>query len=496
MSNHHLNLVSGQFSDSELWRVMVLLSPGDRLGLSGEFANYLAHANRGELYLAVIYPADNPVEKSLAQATLNDITRTAEANNTAVASSLLLETNSNRNDILTSFLKDNRIDFLLIRADSRCVQYVNNISSPFGILRGEQSILDQAPGEQRINHVLIPTSGGPNTLRSFEFLLPLATRLEKDITALYVARDTLSDEELRAGEATLSQALSSVDANEHVMREVMASHSIIDALTDEAAKEKYDLVIIGANENAVERLLFGNIVDSVVRESRKPVLIIRQPHRAGAGAFNRVTLRVRQLMPRLDTKKRTEVYVRIRRNSRPSTDFYILITLSAAIAALGLNLNSPAVVIGAMLVAPLMSPIVGLGMAMVYGDTRFLRIATSSVTRGVGLAFLVGILIGLFYTGTDLTSEVMARTTPTLPDLGVAIFSGLAGAYALCYSQAAGALPGVAIAAALVPPIAASGIALSQGRWEEAIGALLLFSTNLVAISLASALVFVLLGFR
>jgi uncharacterized hydrophobic protein (TIGR00271 family) len=496
MFNHSPKLISGQFSDTESWRVLVLLSPGDRLGLVGEFAADLARANRGELYLAVIYPEGNPVEQSVAQATLNDIGRSSGADHFEIAGNLLLEAPANNPDILQRFLKENSIDFLLIRADSQSMQYINSVTCPFGVLRGEQDILDRAPAEQNIAHILIPTSGGPNTLRSFEFLLPMATKLEKDVTALYVARDNLSEEDLRDGEATLNQALSSVDADEHVRKKVISARSVIDALTDEAAQAEYDLVVLGANESAVERLIFGNIVDSVVRLSRKPVLVIRQPHRAGESLANRVTLRARRFMPQLDTKKRTEVYVRIRRNSRPSTDFYVLITLSAAIAALGLNLNSPAVVIGAMLVAPLMSPIVGLGMAMVYGDTRFLRIATISVARGVLLAFLVGILVGLTYQGSDLSAEVLARTNPTLPDLGVALFSGLAGAYALCYSQAAGALPGVAIAAALVPPIASSGIALSQGRFPESVGALFLFFTNLVVISTASAFIFFVLGFR
>ena len=90
----------------------------------------------------------------------------------------------------------------------------------------------------------------------------------------------------------------------------------------------------------------------------------------------------------------------------------------------------------------------------------------------------------------------MARTRPTLLDLGVAIFSGMAVAYALCRSDASAALPGVAIAAALVPPIASAGITLADQRWTEGFRALLLFTTNLVAISSSSAVIFLILGFR
>ena len=135
-------------------------------------------------------------------------------------------------------------------------------------------------------------------------------------------------------------------------------------------------------------------------------------------------------------------------------------------------------------------------MAMVLGDVRFIRLSLGAIARGVGLAILVGVLVGVFNIGNELPQEVANRTQPGLLDLGVALFSGLAGAYALCYSQAAGALPGVAIAAALVPPLASVGIAFVNGKPSESLGALLLFGTNFITISSASAFVFFLLGFR
>jgi uncharacterized hydrophobic protein (TIGR00271 family) len=206
--------------------------------------------------------------------------------------------------------------------------------------------------------------------------------------------------------------------------------------------------------------------------------------------------RLRNFLPRMEESQRTKTYVRIRRSARPNRQFFILIALSAMIAALGLLVNSPAVVIGAMLVAPLMSPIVGTGMAIVLGDARFLRLSLGAVLRGVLLAIGVGALSGLLHLDQPLTNELLARTAPTLMDLAIALFSGLAGAYALSNSDAAGALPGVAIAAALVPPLATVGICLTTGYEREALGALLLFSTNFVAISSATALVFLALGFR
>ena len=149
-----------------------------------------------------------------------------------------------------------------------------------------------------------------------------------------------------------------------------------------------------------------------------------------------------------------------------------------------------------MLVAPLMSSIIGTGLAIVLGEARFLRLAVGTVVKGVVLALIIGFLVGLLQVNRPLTSEILSRTAPTLLDLGVALLAGMAGAYALCESDAAGALPGVAIAAALVPPIASAGIAFAHFEWVSGLGALLLFGANFVAINFASILLFLALGFR
>ncbi len=125
-----------------------------------------------------------------------------------------------------------------------------------------------------------------------------------------------------------------------------------------------------------------------------------------------------------------------------------------------------------------------------------MRLSLGAVGRGVLLAVAVSALAGLANLGRPLTPELLARTQPNLADLGIAVFSGLAGAFALGHSAAAGALPGVAISAALVPPLATVGVSLTGGHFRESLGASLLFVTNLVAISSATALTFLLLGFR
>lgn len=179
--------------------------------------------------------------------------------------------------------------------------------------------------------------------------------------------------------------------------------------------------------------------------------------------------------------------------------FITLIVLSTVIAALGLLANSAAVVIGAMLIAPLMTPILGIAVAIVLGDARRLAVSVILVGTGIllaiGAAFVVAALAPGTVTADELTSELLARTAPSLLDLGVAIAAGLAAGYVLVHPKAGSSLPGVAIAVALVPPLATVGISLELGAGDEARGALLLFATNLLAIVLAAILVALVSGF-
>lgn len=179
--------------------------------------------------------------------------------------------------------------------------------------------------------------------------------------------------------------------------------------------------------------------------------------------------------------------------------FYSLIALSTAIATFGLIADSAAVVIGAMLVAPLMIPILALSVAVVYA--RIDRMIASALT--IVLGTLVAILVGVFVTSivpgtltaTDLPRQILDRTTPGLLDLGIAISAGLAAGYVLAHRKIGSSLPGVAISVALVPPLATIGITLRLGATQEWRGALLLFLTNLVAILLAAGAVMVVSGF-
>jgi uncharacterized hydrophobic protein (TIGR00271 family) len=177
--------------------------------------------------------------------------------------------------------------------------------------------------------------------------------------------------------------------------------------------------------------------------------------------------------------------------------FGVLLFLSVVIATAGVLGDSTATVIGAMLVAPLMTPIMATTAALTTG--RMDRAGRSLLLVGAGVAGVVALswLLGLLYTGPisfTANSQIAARISPRLLDLVAALAAGAAGAFCLSREDVADSLPGVAIAISLVPPLCVVGISLSAGEWAAAAGALLLFVTNMLAILLAGGGVLALLG--
>ncbi|MFN5515014.1 MAG: DUF389 domain-containing protein [Cyanobacteriota bacterium] len=179
--------------------------------------------------------------------------------------------------------------------------------------------------------------------------------------------------------------------------------------------------------------------------------------------------------------------------------FATLLILAASIATYGLLGDSMAVIIGAMIVAPLMLPIMGLAFSVSIGDRRKI-ISTLLVSfAGIVMAVAVGFILTLPIAGVthpEAIQQIMVRTSPHLLDLMAALATGLAGAFALSRRDVSDTLPGVAIAVSLVPPLANVGILLALNKPTLAAGSLLLFITNYVAILLTGSLVFALMGFR
>ncbi|MBB5868505.1 putative hydrophobic protein (TIGR00271 family) [Allocatelliglobosispora scoriae] len=185
--------------------------------------------------------------------------------------------------------------------------------------------------------------------------------------------------------------------------------------------------------------------------------------------------------------------------SRSSTRFWVLLALAAVIASAGVVADSTATVIGAMIVAPLMTPILGSALALVLVDRRPLLHSALLVLAGATAVVAIGFLLGAIAAPPDdfaSNSQVAARISPRLIDLIAALATGTVGAFALVRSDISDALPGVAIAISLVPPLAVTGLLLQVHRYHDAGQSALLFATNVAAIIATGTLVFLLYRVR
>ncbi|KPK88925.1 MAG: hypothetical protein AMJ88_18300, partial [Anaerolineae bacterium SM23_ 63] len=258
-----------------------------------------------------------------------------------------------------------------------------------------------------------------------------------------------------------------------------------------------DLVFVGASdESLIDQVLFGTLPEQVAWACPSPVVMVKRFRGLRHFWLQRAWNALFGALPTLSRQEQMTVYRQVRRGARPDVDFFIMIGLSGIIATYGLLQDSTAVIIGAMLVAPLFTPILAFSLAIVQGDIRLLRLALESALKGVALAIGLSVFLTALSPLRVVTHEIASRTQPNLFDLAVALASGAAGAYAVARKDVAASLPGVAIAAALVPPLGVVGVGLAMGDPGIAGGGGLLFTTNLIAITLAGSVTLLLLGFR
>jgi uncharacterized hydrophobic protein (TIGR00271 family) len=159
------------------------------------------------------------------------------------------------------------------------------------------------------------------------------------------------------------------------------------------------------------------------------------------------------------------------------TNLWVLI-FAIFIASIGLNVNSTAVIIGAMLISPLMGPIMGIGYGAGINDFTLIRRSFLSLVFATFIALLTSTLYFLISPLDTVQSELLARTTPTAWDVLIGLFGGLAGIVALTRKEKSNVIPGVAIATALMPPLCTAGFGLANGNWEFFFGAFYLYTIN------------------
>lgn len=190
-----------------------------------------------------------------------------------------------------------------------------------------------------------------------------------------------------------------------------------------------------------------------------------------------------------------ELFTQLRENAKPSQNYVVLMILSVILATLGVFADSSPVIIGAMILAPLMAPIISFSMGVLRQDRGLMKNSFITMMVGIGVGYLFAIIFTIITPITQINSEITSRIKPNIIDLGIAVVSGAAGAYAYSKEEIAKTLAGVAIAVALVPPLAVSGIGIAWLDFDIFFGAFLLLITNLTGMVLAAALVFLLTGY-
>lgn len=195
------------------------------------------------------------------------------------------------------------------------------------------------------------------------------------------------------------------------------------------------------------------------------------------------------------TAAREALYEAVAKNAVPDSNFIILTVLSTVVAAIGLLEDSSAVVIGAMVIAPLLGPNLALSLGTALGDTGLMRQAAKSLLTGLFLAVGLSLAIGMFWPSLHLTRELNLRTEVGLDAAALALASGAAAALSLTTGLSS-VLVGVMVAVALLPPATTMGLMLGRQEFSEAVSAGLLLAVNIVCVNLASKSVFALKGIR
>jgi uncharacterized hydrophobic protein (TIGR00271 family) len=349
--------------------------------------------------------------------------------------------------------------------------------------------------------ILLPTCGGRHSLKALKFAEELAQGDDEGKLVPLFVEQNIHELSKEVGKKRLDGILlksGCVQDSDKIESVVVVGNDVSASVHSAASEGGYDLVLLGASESGIlHRSFFGTLPDRLLREDGNVAVgIFHEASRLSEKLRVRVKDYFNMKVPQLDRKSRVDLFESIESNAQWSFDFVALICFSTALASLGLMLDSSPVIIGAMLVAPLMTPILGAGLSLVQGNKTLMIDCLKSVLFGYFSALLIGVFLGLFGIFDGATDQILSRTNPEIADLLIAFISGMAAAYCFSRPKLVSALAGVAIAAALVPPIATAGIGIALGKPGIVSGSTLLFATNVVFIILGASITFVAVGVR
>ena len=345
-------------------------------------------------------------------------------------------------------------------------------------------------GHTKIDRVVVPVGGSIASSVILRIGIQLARSRGLPCESLYVYSHGEDEEAHRHVSDLLNMVPHETKVKINVVRGIDEANSVLSWANEN------DLLVIGFSErNPLQKWLYGDTAQRILDRATGPVLMVaRAIDNAEIQALTK--RRLSWLRPLLTESEQEHVVWLAKDTVLPTLDYFVLLIVAALIATFGLLLNSSAVVIGAMLVAPLMQPIIALGIALCTARLNLSRKAIVTILLSVMIVVAVGFIVGLLIPPASPTKEMLARAYPSLLDGAVALTAGFIGAYATARKDIPAALAGVAIAAALVPPICTVGLSLALSEPRLALGSALLFVTNLVAITVITAGVFFWMGMR
>ena len=339
-------------------------------------------------------------------------------------------------------------------------------------------------------HIVVPVESGSHAEVAAKIGLRLSKRQNIKIEVMYAQGGHISQYE---GLARIEHVIADLPGKQVIKRTVLTANNAAKGILSRTGKD--DLIIVGFTERSeLEHWFFGNFSGELLNHAQGPVIMVSRA--IGGDAF---TARVRRriigwIRPILTHVEQDEIIRQAHGQAAMNIDYTALIVVSAALATLGLLLNSAAIIIGAMLVAPLMSPLIALSAGLTVGRIHMARQALSTLVIGVVLALFVATIVGIILPLGSPTPEMLSRGSPTLLDAAVALASGFIGAYATARKDIPSALAGVAIAAALMPPLCTIGLGFAFRDLDLAYGASVLFLTNIISIIMAGIAVFLWMG--
>ncbi len=344
--------------------------------------------------------------------------------------------------------------------------------------------------KNNFKRIVIPVDDNLQSRVAMRTAIRLAKSYGTRIEAMYSGDNPRTSSQ---GDDLIEQMLKGSPGEEMVKRTTITASNPADGILSRTDEE--DMILVGFKKrDSSEDVVFGEIPSELLNEAEGPVILVARAlthDRAGDRLSRRVLSWMRPSLTRVEQE---EIVQQASVLSGSTFDYVIQILVSASISTLGLLLNSAAVIIGAMLIAPFMSPLIGLAVGVATGAVRMTWRGVMTVIVGVVLSLLVAIALGAVLPTASITTEMTSRGSPSLLDAAVALAAGVIGGYATARKDIPAAIAGVAIAAALMPPLSTVGLSIALGDNELAFGAMVLFSANIVSIVLSATLVFRYLG--